>query len=166
MMRKGSSCNATPYRASVSVSSGHSGVMAEACRFCAIVRGESAASRVYEDDLALAFMNLRQANPGHVLVIPRAHVETIFDLDPHTAAHLFRVVVMIARAIRRACVPDGLNVWQSSGAAAGQEIPHVHIHLLPRITGDDLVRFYPGNPPFASRAQLDELAERIRAALA
>lgn len=134
------------------------------CVFCAIMRGAAPASRVYEDDVTLAFMNLRQGSPGHVLVIPKAHIETIYEMDAATAARLFQTVTQVAGVLRRVFAPDGLNIWQSNGAAAGQEIPHVHIHLLPRSAGDDLVQFYTRTPPAADRATLDALAARIRAA--
>lgn len=135
------------------------------CVFCAIVQMAAEASRVYEDNDTLAFMNLRQGNPGHVLVIPKAHIETIDALDLDTAAALSHTLVKVAQAIQIAFKPDGLNVWQSNRAAAGQEIPHVHFQLLPRWEDDHLIQFYTRVPPYAERAYLDELAEQIRAAL-
>lgn len=132
------------------------------CLFCAIVLGEADASRVYEDDLTLAFMNIRQGNRGHVLVIPKAHVETVDRLDLETAAALFQTVVKVSRAILAAFNPDGLNIWQSNGVGAGQEIPHVHIHLLPRSTGDRLLQFYTRTPDYAERVALDALAATLR----
>ncbi len=140
------------------------GAMSE-CLFCAIVRGEAVASPVYEDDTTLAFMNLRQGNPGHVLVIPKAHVEMLYELDVGTTASLFQAVVTVARAIRTAFAPNGLNIWQSNGESAGQEIPHVHIHLFPRMVNDHRIQFYTQTPPHAERDDLDQLAARLRQAL-
>jgi histidine triad (HIT) family protein len=140
--------------------------MTDNCLFCGIVKDDVEASLVYEDELTLAFMNLRQGNPGHVIVIPKTHIETIDELDPELASALFRTVVKVAQGIKLALHPDGMNVWQSNGTAAGQEIPHVHFHLFPRVINDNKVRFYTQLPPLAERRYLNELAEQIRMALA
>jgi histidine triad (HIT) family protein len=139
--------------------------MTDNCLFCGIVKDDIEASLVYEDELTLAFMNLRQGNPGHVLVIPKAHIETIDELDMELASALFRTVVKVAQGIKLALHPDGMNVWQSNGPAAGQEIPHIHFHLFPRELNDNRVRFYTQLPPLAERRYLNELAEQIRVAL-
>ena len=135
------------------------------CVFCAIVAGREPASRVYEDAATLAFMNLRQANPGHVLVIPKAHVVTVDQLPLDLAAALGQAVVRVSRAIQCCFAPDGLSVWQSNGVAAGQEIFHVHVHLFPRRVGDGCLAVYPALPPVVARAELDHLAARLQAAL-
>ena len=140
--------------------------MIDNCLFCGIVKDDVEASLVYEDELTLAFMNLRQGNPGHVIVIPKEHVETIDELDPELASALYQAVVKVAQGIKVALKPDGMNVWQSSGVAAGQEIPHLHIHLFPRMLNDNRVRFYTHLPALAERSYLNELAEQIRTALA
>lgn len=132
------------------------------CIFCEIVAGSERASVVYEDDAALAFMDLRQPNPGHVLVIPKTHVETVYELDQKTAAGLFQAVVLTARAVRRTLQPPGLNISQSNGVVAGQEVFHVHIHLMPRQRGDRLFRMYSRRPAYPERAVLDQLAITIR----
>ena len=135
------------------------------CVFCDIVAGREPASRVYEDEAALAFMNLRQANPGHVLVVPRAHLVTLDQLPPDIAARLFQAVVLVARAVRHCFAPDGLSVWQSNGIAAGQAIFHVHVHVFPRRAGDGLLSVYPELPACEERATLDRLAAQLRAAI-
>lgn len=138
---------------------------ADGCAFCAILAGTLPASRVHEDDQVVAFMDLRQAVPGHVLVVPRRHVETLFELDEDTAAQLMRVAVRIARAADAVFAPDGLNLWQSNREAGGQEVPHVHLHVQSRMKGDGLLRIYPDAPPTpATRAVLDRLATTLRAA--
>lgn len=135
------------------------------CPFCQIAAGGEA-SRVYEDPYTLAFLNIRQANPGHVLVIPKRHVERIFDLDDDLAGRLGRTIAVVSRAIRDAFGVSDLNVFQNNGEAAGQEIGHVHFHLLPRRPGDGLFQVYPERlPPPEPRAVLDALAARIRAEL-
>jgi len=140
---------------------------ADTCAFCAILAGALPASVVHEDAQVVAFMDLRQAVRGHVLVVPRRHVETLFDLDEDTAAQLMRVAVRIARAADAVFAPDGLSLWQSNRDAGGQEVPHVHLHVQPRRVGDGLLRIYPGDAPRPSAsAELDRMAADLRAALA
>lgn len=138
------------------------------CLFCAIVAGRQPASIVCADDRALAIMDLRQAVPGHVLVLPRTHAVTLEALDEDSAAHLMRMAHRIARAMQAAWAPAGFNLWQSNGEAGGQEVPHVHLHVHPRRPGDGLLRIYPGGAPPVSvpRCELDTMAHRLRAALA
>ena len=123
---------------------------------------------VYEDDATLAFMDLRQpagAVPGHLLVIPKAHTATLYDLEPEPAARVFQAVATVARAMRRALPEmEGLSVWQSNGAP-WQEVFHLHVHLMPRRRGDGLFHVYQVPPAEAERAALDELAARVRAGL-
>jgi histidine triad (HIT) family protein len=135
------------------------------CIFCEIISGKSGASHVYENEATLAFMNLRQANPGHVLIVPKAHVETIYDLTELQAAQLFQMVVLVSRAIRQSLQPGGLSLFQANEAASQQEVLHVHFHLLPRWHGDGLLRFYPEVPPHMSRFELDDLAGLIKSAI-
>ena len=135
------------------------------CVFCRILADRSKAAIVHEDDATLSFMDPRQANEGHLLVIPKRHVETVWDLDEETASALFRVVPRIARALREALNLSGMSIWQSNGKAGGQEVPHVHVHLMPRHVGDGLLRVYPERVENARREQLDAAAETIRQAL-
>ena len=107
-------------------------------------------------------MNIRQVNPGHVLVIPKTHVETIYDLEANTAARLFQTVVVVANAIKMSLKPEGLTLFQANGVASFQEVFHVHIHLLPRRSGDGLLRYYPDEPVLQEREALDKLAAMIR----
>lgn len=138
----------------------------EACVFCAILAGRLPASVVWEDAQAVAFMDLRQTVPGHVLVIPRQHAETLYELDEDSAAHVMRVAHRIARALHGVYQPDGLNLWQSNGEAGGQEVPHFHLHVHPRRHGDGVLRHYrDGLPVPAARADLDLMAADVRRAL-
>lgn len=135
------------------------------CIFCRIIAGELEASRVLEDEMTLAVMDLRQTNPGHVIVLPKRHVEFIDELRPELSGRLMAATVAVAGAVRRALQPHGINIWQSNGEAAGQEVPHVHIHVFPRHSGDGHFQIYPGRVPDAPRSQLDDLAARIRRTL-
>jgi histidine triad (HIT) family protein len=129
--------------------------------FCKIVARQSPASVVYEDDQVLAFMNIGQANPGHVLVILKDHATDVFALDDATAAAVFRAAARVAHAVRDAFGPPGLSIYQANGAAAGQTVLHFHLHVLPRWDGDGLPVAWPMKNP--SREQLEEHAARIRA---
>jgi histidine triad (HIT) family protein len=136
--------------------------MAE-CVFCRIVAKQIPATVVHEDEQTLAFMDIGQVNPGHVLVALKAHAESIFALDEARAAAVFRTAARVARAIRDAFAPQGLSVYQANGAAAGQTVFHFHIHLVPRHEGDGMALSWPvKNPP---REKLIEYAGKIRAKL-
>lgn len=130
------------------------------CVFCRIVAGQIPATRVYEDDLVLAFMDIGQVNPGHVLVAVKAHVENVYALDDAQAGALQRALVRVARAIRDAFLPQGLSVYQANGQAAGQTVFHYHVHLVPRHEGDGMALSWPvKNPP---RDELEKYAAEIR----
>lgn len=140
--------------------------MSAGCAFCDILAGRSPASVVYADAHVVAFMDLRQAVPGHVLVVPRVHAVTLDRLDEDTAAQLMRIAHRVAIAMRSAWRPDGFNLWQSNGDAGGQDVPHVHLHVHPRRTGDGLPQVYPVCPRPSERDELDRLAADLRTALA
>lgn len=138
--------------------------MAIDCIFCRIVAGQAEASIVCEDALTVAFMDLRQVNPGHTLVLPKRHLRDIYALDDGTGAALIATVVRVARAVSAVFGADGVNIMQSNGAAAGQEVFHLHVHVLPRRHGDGLLR-YGASPALPKRAELDAHAASIRAAI-
>ena len=133
------------------------------CVFCRIVAKEIPATVVHEDEHTLCFMDIGQVNPGHVLVALKKHAENIFALEDAQAAAVFRAAAKVARAIRAAFEPQGLSVYQANGAAAGQTVFHLHIHLVPRYEGDGMALTWPvKNPP---REKLADDAEQIRAKL-
>lgn len=138
---------------------------ASACVFCDIIAGRAPADIVYQDDLTIAVIDPRQHNPGHVLVIPRTHVNDIKALDERTAGAVMRTMVRIARAVDRAFANEGMTVWHSIGPAAFQEVPHMHVHVHPRRVGDGLLRVYPGVPVDADPASRTAYAERVLEAL-
>ena len=108
------------------------------CIFCKIVAGEAPAAKVYEDEHALAFLDLFPAAEGHALVIPKAHYENLFDATDATLPGVWLAARRVARAMRKALAPDGLMVFQLNGAAAGQTVFHYHAHLVPRNAGSEL----------------------------
>lgn len=135
-----------------------------ACVFCDIVAGQVAASAIYEDDLVLAFMDNAPINPGHALVIPKGHHTSLSDLPETLGARLFAVGRRLAGVLRRSGVRcEGITLFLSDGEAAGQEIFHCHLHLLPRFRGDSF-RVEHGPAPRPPRGELDAVARRISAA--
>jgi histidine triad (HIT) family protein len=140
--------------------------MAESCVFCDIVSGVAPASIVWEDELTVAAIDLRQFHTGHTLVIPRRHLRDVRELDYVTGAALMASVVRITRAVAATFPNEGLSLWHSIGEGADQEVPHLHIHVHPRQIGDGLLRVYPAAPPLPERQTLEKYAELLRAHLA
>jgi histidine triad (HIT) family protein len=130
------------------------------CVFCKIVAGQIPSTRVFEDEHTVAFMDIGQVNPGHVLVAVKKHADNLYALDDAQAAAVARTSARVARAIRDAFKPEGLSVYQANGKAAGQTVFHYHVHLLPRHAGDGMELTWPvKNPP---RETLAGYAEKIR----
>ena len=133
------------------------------CVFCRIVARQVPATVVHEDQHTLAFMDLGQVNPGHVLVAVKKHAENLYALDEAQAAAVLPAAARVARAIRDAFAPQGLSVYQANGKAAGQTVLHYHVHLVPRHEGDGMALTWPvKNPP---REKLEEYAAKIVKAL-
>ena len=133
------------------------------CIFCRLVAGEIPSARVAEDDLALAFMDLGQVNPGHVLVASKRHAATLVALTPEERGAVMRMAQRVALAARTAFDPDGLMLLQANGAVAGQTVGHFHIHVLPRHAGDGVDLAWPRKDP--GPAALNDYAQQLRAAL-
>ena len=133
------------------------------CVFCKIVAKQIPASIVHEDEHTLAFMDLGQVNPGHVLVAAKAHAENVYALNDAQAGAVFRAVAKVARAVRDAFAPQGLSVYQANGTAAGQTVFHFHMHLVPRYENDGMNLTWPVKKP--PREQLEANAAKIRARL-
>jgi histidine triad (HIT) family protein len=132
------------------------------CPFCDLVAGRTPASVLFADQIALAVMDISPLNPGHVLVIPKHHAPQLSDLDEPTAARLFAIALRAQSALRRSGLRcDAVNLFLADGEAAGQEVPHVHMHVVPRYEGDGFrVVFERSAQPL--RADLEADAERIR----
>src|SRR5690554_342879 len=102
------------------------------CIFCKIIKGEIPSSKVYEDENVLAFLDISQVTKGHTLVIPKKHEENIYELSEESAKAVFTAVPKIAKALKAAYNPIGLNMLNNNGKPAGQSVFHYHVHLLPR----------------------------------
>ncbi|HTT83431.1 MAG TPA: HIT domain-containing protein [Rhizomicrobium sp.] len=127
--------------------------------FAKILRGELPSVRVHEDENTLAFMDIMPSADGHTLVIPKEPVETLFDLSSPAAAALMLTTQRVAAAVKAALACPGLMLVQLNGAAAGQSVPHLHIHVVPRFEGSDL-RLH--GRAKAEIDQLEKIAARIR----
>jgi histidine triad (HIT) family protein len=133
------------------------------CVFCKLVAGQIPASVVYEDAATLAFMDLGQVNPGHMLVASKAHAANVYELDDAQAGAVFRTAARVARAVRAAFDPPGLSIYQANGTPAGQTVFHFHLHVLPRHERDGMQLVWPvKNPP---RETLEAYCAQIRARL-
>jgi histidine triad (HIT) family protein len=136
--------------------------MSDRCVFCEIARGAQPASIVWEDNLTLAFIDLRQFHPGHVLVIPREHLHDVRELDYATGAALMAAIARVSRAVGSVFTNHGLSLWHSIGEAAFQEVPHLHVHVHPRKLGDGLLQVYPHAPTMSDKIVRDSYAATLR----
>jgi histidine triad (HIT) family protein len=118
--------------------------------------------KIYEDAQSLAFLDIMPSTPGHTLVVPKEAAETLFDLSPAGAAALMTATQKVAGAVRRAMGCDGVMLVQLNGVAAGQSVPHIHFHVLPRTQGLDLQLHGRG---MVDQEMLEPVAARIRSAL-
>jgi len=110
--------------------------MSGECVFCRIIRGEVPSHKVYEDDKSLAFLDIHPSAPGHTLIIPKAHIARVEDLPEEDAAALFGALHRIVGSIQEAIGAPASTIGINNGRESGQEVPHVHIHVIPRYRGD------------------------------
>ena len=108
------------------------------CPFCKIARGELPCLKIYEDALTLAFLDIARDADGHILVIPKRHAGNLLDCDTDTLCAIARTVQTVSAHMTDHCGFDGINLLHASGESAGQSVPHLHVHLLPRKKGDGL----------------------------
>ncbi len=108
------------------------------CIFCKIINGEIPSEKVYEDDKVFAFMDINPLNDGHVLIIPKSHAGTIHEIGEDDFLAVMSATYKLAAAVRKALNPDGINLLQLNGKAANQVVPHLHVHIVPRWSGDGL----------------------------
>lgn len=137
--------------------------MASDCVFCRIVAGEIPAATVLETDEALAFLDIGPLAPGHVLLIPKAHVVTLADMNTSQATGVLRHLPALARAVQQATGCAGYNVLQNNGRVAHQAVMHVHFHIVPRSEGGTFHFNWPAGK--YGEGAMAEMQQQIRAAL-
>jgi len=135
-----------------------------ACTFCRILRGEIPACTVLEDEVSIAFLDHRPLFPGHCLLIPREHYETLSDLPPELIGPLFRNARLLAQAMEVGLGAEGSFVALNNRVS--QSVPHLHIHVVPRRKGDGLRGFFWPRQRYPSEAAMHEVARKLREAIA
>ena len=132
------------------------------CIFCKIIRGELPATKVYEDEQCVAFLDIHPTAPGHTLVVPKTHGEDLLGCAPEAAASMIKAAQKIAPAIAKATGAEGFNLGVNNGRAAGQIIFHLHMHIIPRRSDDGLKSW--GHRDYAE-GEMVRIADQIRARL-
>ncbi len=138
------------------------------CVFCKIIDGTYTNSNIYEDDVIIAFMDIQPVNRGHILVVPKKHVELIADLDDETSAKMFVIANKINNALRKSDIKlEGVNYFLADGEAAGQEVFHTHLHIFPRYKDDGFGLTFNENyrKVLPERNELNIIAEKIKGLL-
>lgn len=130
------------------------------CLFCRIISKELPAAIVYEDDHVIGFLDIKPVNPGHTLVVPKKHSEGFHDADAGSLQELIIATQRIARGLIAAGICEAFNLEENNGAIAGQVIPHLHLHIVPRRV-DDGLKHWPGTP--YAEGEMDRVAASIRA---
>ena len=139
--------------------------MSDQCVFCDIVRGTAPASWVYQDDTVVVFMDIQPITQGHMLVVPREHAVLMTDINETAAMRTFRVARRLAAVARHTLGASGINIIVMDGEAAYQDVPHFHVHVIPRYPRDGFGLTFPDSYEKApARAQLDAIATALRAA--
>jgi len=135
------------------------------CIFCKIISGEIPSVKIYEDDRTLAFMDINPLNDGHLLIIPKAHAATIHEITEADFLAVMSATHKLAAAVQKTLAPDGINILQLNGEAANQVVPHLHVHIVPRWSGDGLTvsqwNLAPGD-----MEKIKELADQIKSEIA
>ena len=131
----------------------------QGCVFCGIVDGDLPSRVVGENARAVAFLDINPATDGHTLVIPRTHADDIWDLNDEDAAAVWDLTRAVAARLRDVLEPDGLTLFQANRTAGWQDVFHVHVHVVPRWTGDGLTKPWHTRP--GDDATLDRIAERL-----
>jgi histidine triad (HIT) family protein len=138
---------------------------ASECIFCRIVAGTSDCQEIYQDDTTLAFMDIHPANDGHCLVIPKEHFATVFDMPPAVFGTVASTAAKVARAVNEVLRPGGISLVQANGELAGQSVLHVHVHVLPRQAGDNLLMNWDRGDRPVDNNRIAEIAECLRSRL-
>lgn len=136
--------------------------MSQNCLFCKIVSGETPSVNVYEDNHTLAFLDLYPISKGHTLIIPKQHFENLEELPKKSFIHIFNTAQKISYALRKSIGAEGINLLQNNGLAAGQEIFHFHLHIIPRFNSDN--HSWEWNKKcYDSNNEMSELANKMKA---
>jgi histidine triad (HIT) family protein len=133
------------------------------CVFCKIVAGQLPSFKLLEDEATIAFMDINPVNPGHALAVAKGHWPTVDVIPADVLAAVARTAQKIAKASIAALKPAGVNLVQANGAAAGQSVPHLHIHIMPRRPGDDVSLNWEPKP--GDRAEIEAVCRKLKAAL-
>lgn len=131
----------------------------EDCLFCKIIRSEVPSAKVYEDDTSFAFLDINPINPGHTLLIPKEHYRDLKDTPDEVLRDLAPKIKMLAQVVREGVKADGINIGMNNGAAAGQEISHAHIHIMPRFKNDGHIHW--SKRPY-EEGEMEAVAEKLR----
>ena len=126
-----------------------------ACIFCKIVAGQIPCFKLLEDDDTIAFMDINPVNPGHALAVAKGHWPTVDVIPPETLAAVARTAQRVAKAVMSELKPVGVNLMQANGAGAGQSVPHLHFHIMPRRTGDGVTLNWEPKP--GDRAEIEAI---------
>jgi len=137
------------------------------CIFCKIIKGELPSSKIYEDKDFFAFLDIQPINKGHILIIPKKHAELISEMDSESIGKMMILGERVSSAVRKTNLKcDGINLLIADGEAAGQEVFHVHLHIIPRFLDDGFgFKFPEGYEDKPERKDLDEVAEEIHSSL-
>ena len=133
------------------------------CIFCKIIRGEIPCAKLFENEDVIAFLDIAPARPGHTLILPKLHAATLFDLPPELGTAVVAAIQKVGTAVMEATGATGLNVFQNNFPAAGQAVPHLHWHLIPRHEDDGLQLWEQGS--YADASAMNAMAEGIKSAL-
>ena len=136
---------------------------AENCVFCKIIRDDLAAAVVYEDESSVAFLDARPLFPGHVLLVPKQHHETLMDLPAELVEPLFKNAQMIGKAVEQAMAAQGVFVAMNNRVS--QSVPHLHVHIVPRSKGDGLKGFFWPRHTYEDDAHIERVRAEIEAAV-
>ena len=129
------------------------------CVFCKIINGEIPSYKIYETDTVMAFLDISQNTKGHTLVIPKKHIESIFDLDEQTGRDLFEAVVKTTNILKNKLGFKDVNLLNNNGSLAGQVVNHYHIHIIPRYGNDEC--YFKESPHEANFEELAKLCEKL-----
>ena len=131
------------------------------CLFCKIIASEIPSTKIYEDDICYAFLDLHPVNIGHTLIVPKVHANNLYDTPDTTIAHMATVTKKLSVAVKNALNADGINIEMNNDPVAGQIIFHTHLHIIPRFSGDGFTHWK--SPRDYRDGEMNEVAEKISA---